>query len=138
MTVIESTLGSVRQQAAAAFYLAGQAKGEAEAASGLYGAMVDDLKGIREQQNLHTAILTGHSKILDGLATTVQEHTRTLEGHTQKLNVLTTTVDGHTGILEGHTNKLDEHTKKLDEHTMKLDEHGTKLDEILDIVRTLK
>ncbi|MEU9889865.1 hypothetical protein [Sphaerisporangium sp. NPDC051011] len=83
---VESMLGSVRDQAVAASYVAGQASGRAEAASGLYMAVVDDLKGIRVQQNLHTVTLAQHSKILDGLATTVHEHTRTLEEQGTKLD----------------------------------------------------
>ncbi|MEV6982115.1 hypothetical protein AB0M95_12755 [Sphaerisporangium sp. NPDC051017] len=128
----------MRDQAVAASYVAGQASGRAEAASGLYMAVVDDLKGIRVQQNLHTVTLAQHSKILDGLATTVHEHTRTLEEHTKKLDGLTTRVDGLTATVGGLTTTVDGLATTVGGHTKKLDEQGTKLDEILDIVRTLK
>ncbi|WP_203958833.1 hypothetical protein, partial [Sphaerisporangium siamense] len=93
VTRIEGRLDEMHNQTVAMTYVADEAKRTSETAREFYTLIVKDIKGIREQQKVHTSLFEHQTKILDHVATTVA---------------------GHTRILEEHSKKFDEHSAKLD------------------------
>jgi len=80
-----------------------------------FNEILEEIRGIKEEQARHTRILEEHSRILKGHTRILEEHSRILKGHTRIL-------EEHSRILKGHTRILEEHSRRLEEHDRKFNE----------------